>query len=185
MLKRIWKDPVWSSVIAGGILAVAGVGGTFFLGLWPSIGVWFLGVLAFALRPSELPNWAIWLLGAFGLPTLLLLLSLMWGLVRPNRDVTGKNWRAYTEDEFLGLRWRWMYLQSGNVGRPKPFCPSCDYQVFPHHASAYDVIDRIGFHCDSCGRTLPEFNESFGSLQSKIERFIQQKLRTGGWRESV
>lgn len=182
MVKTIWKDPVWSAVIASGIIASAGAISTFFLGLWPSIGGWFIGLFALGLRPMELPNWVIWLMVAFSLPTLLLLLAPVWKAVRSNRKVAGESWRNYTEDEFLGLRWRWNYFPSGNLEHPIPFCPVCDYQVFPHHASSYNAIERIGFHCDSCGRNLPKFDESFESLQSKIKRFIQQKVRTGVWR---
>lgn len=182
MLKAIWKDPVWSAVIAGGILAVTGAIGTFLLGLWPSIGGWFVGLWDLGLRPNELPNWVLWLLVVLSLPTLLLLLAFAWEAVRPNSESASENWRTYTEDEFLGLRWRWKYFASGSLEHPIPFCPHCDYQVFPHSASAFNAIERIGFHCDSCGQNLPEFNESFESLRSKIERFIQQKVRTGVWR---
>ncbi len=37
MLKVIWNDPVWSKVIAGGILAAAAVLLTYFLNWWPFI----------------------------------------------------------------------------------------------------------------------------------------------------
>lgn len=37
MLKVIWKDPVWSNVIAAGILAVVAALGSYFLNWWPII----------------------------------------------------------------------------------------------------------------------------------------------------
>lgn len=182
MLKLIWKDPVGSAVIAGLILAVGGVVGIYLLDLWPEIGRWFVSFLVLAGQPSLISNWVVWLLTLFAIPMLLVIIVVTWVAVRPKREEAQEeandNWRTYTEDEFFGLRWRWKYFQSGKLEHPIPFCPSCDYQVFPHHASAYNVIERIGFHCDSCGRNLPEFDESFESLSSKIERFIQQKLRT-------
>jgi len=182
MLKSIWKDPVWSAVIASAILGVGGAVGTFLLGLWPSIGRWFVDVWTLGGQPSQLANWVVWLSALLSVPTLLFLVALIWTAVRPSQKVADESWRAYTEDEFLGLRWRWDYSPSGRLEHPAPFCPTCDYQVFPHHASAFNVIERIGFHCDSCGRNLPEFDESFDSLSNKVERFIQQKLRTGTWK---
>lgn len=179
MLKLIWKDPVGSAVIAAFLLAVGGVVGTYLLDLWPVIGRWLVSVWALADQPSRISNWIVWLSTLFAIPTVLVIVVAIWVSVRPNRKEASDSWRSYTEDDFLGLRWRWKYFQSGTLEHPIPFCPHCDYQVFPHHASAYNVIERIGFHCDSCGRNLPEFNESFESLRSKIERFIQQKVRAG------
>jgi hypothetical protein len=179
MLKSIWKDPVWSAVIATVIATVGGAVGTFLLGLWPAIGGWLVELWAFGARPSKVANWVVWLLFLLTVPTLLIFAALAWEAIHPNREMAvAEGWRTYTEDEFLGLRWRWKYFSSGKLEDPIPFCPACDYQVFPHHASAYNVIERIGFHCDSCGRNSPEFDESFESLRSKIERFVQQKIRT-------
>jgi hypothetical protein len=182
MLKSIWKDPVGSAVISGVILALGGAVGTYLLDLWPAIGRWFASVWARAGEPSLVSNWVVWLLTIFSIPALLMIAALVWAALRPDREAAGNHWRTYTEDDFLGLHWRWKYFPSGNLEHPIPFCPHCDYQVFPHHASAYSAIERTGFHCDSCSRNLPEFNESFDDLRSKIERLIQQKIRTGKWK---
>lgn len=185
MLKSIWKDPVWSAVIATAIAAAGGAVGTFFFGVWPAIGDWFASLWMLAAQPSQIANWVVWLLAVLSIPTLLILVALVWASIRRSPAAEAANaddWSSYTEDEFLGLRWRWKYFPSGGLEHPIPFCPACDYQVFPHHASAYRAIERIGFHCDSCGRNLPEFDESFDSLRSKIERFVQQKIRSGCWK---
>jgi hypothetical protein len=181
MLKSIWKDPVGSAVISAAILAVGGAVGTYLLDLWPAIGKWLASVWGLASQPSLISNWVVWALVLCTIPTFLIIVALIWAAIRSDLQEDG-SWRIYTEDQFLGLRWRWKYFQSGGLEHPIPFCPHCDYQVFPHHASAYNVIERIAFHCDSCGGNLPEFDESFESLRSKVERFIQQKLRTGAWR---
>lgn len=185
MLNSMWKDPVWSAVIASVIFAIGGAVGTFFLGLWPTIGGWFVCLWTAGGQPSQISNWIVWLFGLMSLPTALFLGALLWTAVRGNGGSVSEDWSSYTEDEFLGLRWRWKYFASGDLEHPNPFCPVCDYQVFPHHASAYHAVERIGFHCDSCGRKLPEFDESYASLRSKIERFIQQKLRTGAWKQNA
>lgn len=185
MLKSIWKDPVWSKVISAGILAVCGAIGAYLLDLWPSIGSWFSFLWKSAGQPSQIPNWSVWFLGLLAIPSVLLMLALIWSVIRPERESGQDNWRSYLEDHFLGLCWRWKYFSSGDLDDPQPFCPHCDYQVFPHRASAYAAVDRIGFHCDSCGRDLTTFEESFESLQSKVRRLIQQKVRTGAWAKNA
>lgn len=188
MLKSIWKDPVWSTVIATVIATAGGAFGTFFFGLWPAIGVWFASIWRLAAQPSQISNWLIWLLAVLAIPTLLMMAALVWAAIRHSpaeSSAAADDWRTYTQDEFLGLRWRWRYFPSGALEHPVPFCPACDYQVQPHHASAYNFIERICFHCDSCGRDLPEFNESFESLRGKVERFVQQKLRADAWRSQL
>ena len=108
MLKSIWKDPVWSAVIATAIATVGGAVGTFLLGLWPAIGGWFVGLWTFGARPSQVANWVVWLLALLTVPTLLILAALVGEAIRPNREMAAvEGWRMYTEDEFLGLRWRW------------------------------------------------------------------------------
>lgn len=179
MLKRLWKDPVWSAVIAAAVLAAAGAVGTYLLDLWPVISQFFASLARTAGEPSQLPTWLFWLVTAFAIPTVVALVALMWSVVRPAESMA--TWRTYTEDFFLGLRWRWKYFDDGGLRDVVPFCPHCDFQVFPHHASSFVAVERIGFHCDSCGRDLPTFEESYESLESKIHRFIQQRLRRGSW----
>src|SRR5690554_995807 len=125
MLKLIWKDPVWSAVIATVIVTAGGAVGTFFLGLWPAIGSWFASLWTLAAQPSQISNWLFWLLAVLTIPTLLMLAAIVWTAIRhsPAADsaVAGE-WRAYTQDEFLGLRWRWKYFSSGGLEHPTPFC---------------------------------------------------------------
>jgi len=182
MLKSIWKDPVWAAVISTGITAAIGAAGTYALNLWPTIGAWAAQAWSYMGRPSQVPNWVVWVLVLLGLPTIGGVAAIIWVAVRPTQEA--ETLRTYTQDHFLGLRWRWNYFPSGKLEDPLPFCPHCDYQLQPHQASAYAAIDRIGFHCDSCGTDLPTFDESFDSLQGKIRRFIQQKIRSGDWRAS-
>lgn len=180
MLKRIWKDPVWASVIA------AGIGGlwSYFSGWWPTIGqagkdAWF-----FLVATSPIPRWIPALLVLMALPTVVVGAMLVWQLVRP-ADASKPDWHGYNEDNFFGLRWRWRYLDDGRIWDVHTFCPHCDFQVFPENASAWDAIDRIHFKCDSCHRELGDFQEAFESVENKTKRFIQQKIRNGTWIGSI
>lgn len=181
----MWKDPVWSKVISAGILAIVGAMGATFLDWWPAIGSSIRTAWSYALLPNQLPNWLIWIVALALLPTVMVLGAVLRQTILPSSGDAGPSWRTYIQDDLLGLRWRWHYLDDGSIKGVAPFCPRCDYQVFPHHASAYGVVERIGFHCDSCSVDLSEFDESFESLRSKIERFVQQKLRTGAWRNDA
>ncbi|MBS0566062.1 MAG: hypothetical protein JSS59_01450 [Proteobacteria bacterium] len=179
MWKRIWSDPVWSKVISAAIIAVAAGVGTYLLDWWPTIGSYFAKGLAFAGASSLVQNWFLAVIGLLALPTVVVLVALMWQLVGTGKP-EAPNWEAYVSDVFLGLRWRWHYNGS-TMSDLTTFCPHCDYQVFPANASAYNVIDRIAFSCDSCRAELGTFDESFHSLENKARRFAQQKIRTRSW----
>lgn len=181
MWKTIWKDPVWSSVIATVILATGGMAGMYFLNLWPTIGSYATDLAKSAVGPSEVPNWLFWIAVALAMPTVLFLLALLRNAFRSTTNSVTNNWHSYTEDNFFGLHWRWEYYSGGNIGGVHSFCPHCDFQVFPHQASAYSSLNCIAFHCDGCGQDLGTFNENYTSLESKVERFIQQKLRNNSW----
>lgn len=179
MLKSYWKDPVWSAVIATVIVAAVGAVGTVFLNLWPAIGQFVTSVTKAAGEPSNMPNWLFWLISVIATPTVLFLAIALWQAIRPTAEAI--DCRSYISDGFLNLRWRWSYYYDGGLGDIHSFCPHCDFQVFPVNASAYSAVDRIEFHCDSCQRSLATFEEPYASVESKVRRFIQQKIRNGEW----
>jgi len=176
MLKRIWKDPVWASVIATSIGGLA----SYFAGWWPAIVQAVKEVWIFLGATSSISHWFVVALALLALPTLVVGVMLAWQLVRPT-PVSNPDWHAYTEDHFFGLRWRWRYFDGGNIRDIHTFCPRCDFQVFPQNASPWDAVERIRFRCDSCHSDLGEFQEAFESVESKTKRFIQQKIRNSTW----
>lgn len=180
ILKNLWHDPVWSKVIAGVILALGATVATYFLDWWPAIGGFVSSSIAFALSSMLTPNWLLLLLALLSLPTLIIIGALAWQSVFPSK-ARSPSWQDYTADIFCGLRWRWTYGTGGRIYDAHTFCPHCDFQVYAKDVSSYRVIDHIAFHCDSCGRNLGEFQESLNSLESKVKRFVQQKLRNGTW----
>lgn len=181
MIKSLWKDPVWSAVIAAGLIAALGVIGTYFLGFWPFIrDAVFVG-WKYLWASSLWPNWAIGLLIVTSFPTILLIILGLLELSKGGRNEPSEpSWFNYTQDTFFNLRWRWNYAD-GRIGGLTSYCPRCDFQVFPFDASRWAAVPRIGFHCDSCQSDLGEFQESPGTLESKVERFIQQKIRNQSW----
>jgi hypothetical protein len=182
MMKSIWKDPVWSAVIAASVISIAGFLGSYFLGYWPKITSSVAFTWEFLTASSHVPHWVLGLLFLGFAPTIFLLLVGIWVLIRGDSG-TPAPWTSYTSDNFFGLHWRWRYV-AGDISNLNSFCPNCDFQVFPHQASSYDFIDRIGFSCDSCKISLGQHEESHAQLNSKVKRFIQQKLRNDTWSSS-
>ena len=182
MIKSIWKDPVWSAVIAAAVISIAGFIGSYFLGYWSKITSSLTFIWEFLTASSYVPHWVLGLLFLGVAPTILLLLAGGWMFMRGDPG-TPASWTSYTSDQFLGLRWRWRYV-NGHISDLNSFCPYCDFQVFPFQASSYDFIDRIGFSCDSCKSSLGQHDESHSQLKSKVKRFIQQKLRNDTWSSS-
>ena len=182
MWEKLWKDPVWSKVIATGIIAALGGLGAYFLGYWPVVSRVLSAGWNFLFASSNIPNWFIAILVLCAAPSVILLAALVRHVVGGEGPST-PNWTSYKNDEFFGLCWRWDY-SGGSIVRLHAFCPMCDYQVFARNASGYDFIDKISFSCDSCHNNLAEFAESQTHLESKIERFIQQKVRNNTWRST-
>ena len=180
MLKKLWNDPVWSKVIAGAILAVGALLGTYFLNWWPTIGRFAKDAYNFGLSPTSLSNWIIGVLGLLAIPTIIALFALIWQKIFPSSS-SHTDWRNYTTDTFFGLRWRWRYFDGGQIYDVHTFCPHCDFQVYAEDTSTYRAVDRITFRCDSCSQRLGEFDEPFASLENKVKRFVQQKIRNGSW----
>lgn len=179
--KSIWHDPVWSKVISTGIVGTLALGLSYFLDWWSVLGFYLTTALTFVGNKSLIPNWLIGLLILAALPAVAVLATLVWRTAFP-RATHASSWQSYTSDFFMNLRWRWRYA-GDYITDLQTFCPHCDFQVYPENVSAYRVVDRIAFHCESCDTHLGTFDESYRSLESKVERFAQQKIRNGKWTE--
>jgi hypothetical protein len=183
LLKKIWNDPVWSKVIAAAVLAVAGWSAHH---RWPALRLILSKAWSFLLATSPVQHWVLGLLIIAAVIIIVVFVGLLLCIALPQSDHCGNlipistrpEWLSYTNDSFFGLKWRWHY-GDGEIQRLLPFSPHCDYQIFPDNASPF--TSRVDFYCDSCRRDLGTLPESWGSLESKVTRFIQQKLRSGKW----
>jgi hypothetical protein len=102
---KIWHDPVWSKVIAAGILAAIAWTGTHFN--------WWSFFLAF-LSASTLPNWAV-----IVLLVLLVLLAIRFILSVKSRKVTNATSAALTPGVRLMSRKRAESTILGRQGRSR------------------------------------------------------------------
>jgi hypothetical protein len=182
VIKKVVAHPVWSSVIAGAILAALGAVGTHLAGWWPSVQVWLVSAAQrgwhFLTTSHALPGWILVLLGAaaaFGL----------YVLVEVLRPRTAKpDWRDYRQDTIFDMVWRWGYA-GDRISNLCSFCPRCDTQVYLRgdHPSDFHP-HRTVFHCDHCDTRIT-VNGGYIDVGDKVAREIQRRLRSGEWRAAV
>lgn len=182
MFKRIWSDPVWSGVIGSAIFVGLSAFIVYLLDWTPRLGAMVSSAWAYMLSDAVVPTWGVALLGVLAIPTLVLAVVLLW-VNRPSRPST-PDWMDYRKDRFFGLEWRWRYSGS-QVDGLRSFCPQCDFELFPVDTSYFATVPRFTYLCDSCGTKLEEFEGEVDELESKVERFIHQKLRNGQWKGTV
>lgn len=181
MIKKIWKDPVWSKVIATGVIAFLSYTGAYLFGLLSTITTFFIQLWSFLTTSSSVPNW---LVGIMTIPCLML----CWFLVVEFKDRIASenselvNWKSYQRDNFFGLIWVWRYSRNSIEGLHS-LCPICEYQVLPKNASAFAVAPRFECICDDCGYSAGSFEGEPCELLHKVELKIQKELRTGHWRK--
>ncbi len=178
MLKKIWKDPVWSVVISAGILALIASVSAYFSGAWPSIKSALTHAWLFITSNSSVPNW---LIGIMLVPCLLFGYVLLAGVkewvISSGSEASFKN---YTKDDFFGLRWMWRY-SNGRIDNVHSLCPRCQYQIIPKGASCYGAAPRYDYTCDDCGYSIGTIEGYPEDLTRKVELKIQKALRTGEW----
>lgn len=179
MIKKLWKDPVWSKVIATGVIALLAYTGAYLLGLLPTIIAFVIQSWGFVTASSSVPNW---LIGIMAIPCLMLCWELVVELkCRITPDASEQvSWKSYQRDNFFGLLWAWRY--SGNsIEGLHSLCPNCEYQVLPRDASAFEAVPRFECKCDDCGYSAGSFEGEPRELLHKVELKIQKELRTGNW----
>lgn len=178
-LKKIWSDPVWSKVISAGILALlaslyATVSGSWG-SVWHGVGVAWDYITADVL----VSRWALSLLWVWALLATTLIIAVAVHNVSQSKSVVN-DWRSYRSDNFFGLKWRWK-LHEAQPYDICAFCPVCDLQLDPQYENHFRVTAVMQFQCDYGHGSWP-FQETWNSLEDRITRMIQQKLRNGTWK---
>ncbi|NEV65288.1 hypothetical protein [Thiorhodococcus minor] len=180
MFRKIWKDPVWSKVIAVGVLALISLIASYFSGVWPFIYSTLSQAWYFLLASTSVSNW---LLGIMIVPFFLLGYALLIAFKEWLFGIESElNFKDYTKDNFFGLLWVWRY--SGNrIDNLHSLCPRCQYQILPKDSSSYAAVSRYEFICEDCGYSGGYFEGYPEELHQKVELKIQKALRTGEWVE--
>ena len=145
--------------------AVLGILG-FVFGDWGFLGTCWKWLIAGVV----VPRWWFWF-SATALTVGCGGLVLAW--VRARRQPA---FLTYTEDKFLGLRWRWTYLGT-QIDDLAAFCPKCDMRLLPHTEGYLQSEKPTVFRCSYCGHaathdmTIHQLHEQVGLL---IERTARQ-----------
>jgi hypothetical protein len=176
VLNKIWKDPVWSKVIAAGIIAALAAVSGYFLGWWPRLISLAKKMWQFMLSTTPLPNWLIGILiiGTTGALSILIILF----KATSSKNVTLK---TYNDDIFFNIHWRWNCDSFGGIHNLSSFCPTCDYQIYPRNIVGYAAAgDHIVYLCEECKETIHDFNvgQSVVAIEDRVIRLIQKKLRS-------
>lgn len=177
LFRRVWSDPVWSKVIASVILVAAPSATWYF---WPKLSEWAIRLFTFLAETTEVANWLLYILYTLSFIAVVVPVIFFIMLIRQHKSQPNPI-KDYLSDEFLGMTWRWRYSADRGIYGARPFCPYCDFQIYPGDASTYRFIPITSFQCDHCHRLDTTIEGSFSDIEGKVERLIQLKLRNGEW----
>lgn len=185
-LKHAAEHPILSGLI---VAAVAAVGGSIWAtvkGAWPAVlsATWSLILAAWLWLGSTTGvwNWLLILLTAVSLGAIGVFVVAVWQNRTSPTPLTPQD---YISDSFEGLRWFWNYDYFGKVSNIYACCPDCLLQLEPRYDARMYGSDRITYACENCKATKATFDEHHNKLESRIERFIHKKLRTGEWQNAL
>jgi hypothetical protein len=194
MLEKKDKKSIRNNIIA--TLAATGIFSlvSYLAGIIPWILSLLANILKWFMSYIEIPIWLFVLI-------VVLLLSIIFKLFKSlyikgnklkeatNIVISNKNTglviKDYKEDIIYNLKWRWNYTSVGEIVNINPFCPYCDFQVYPRRTSSYRIIDNIGFKCEDCGRDIIDFEHNYQILVDKVVRVIQKNIRNDLWQDKV
>lgn len=181
LFRRVWSDPVWSKVIASLILLAAPYATWHF---WPTLSEWAARSLSFLTTTTEVANWWLSILYTLSFLAVIAPATLFFVVIRENKSQPDPI-TNYIFDDFLGMNWRWGYLSNRVIHSVRPFCPHCDFQIYPRGGGAYEFNPVTSFQCDHCHRLDKKIGGSFSEIEDTVERLIQLKLRNGEWASVV
>jgi predicted RNA-binding Zn-ribbon protein involved in translation (DUF1610 family) len=180
LLKKLWKDPVWSKVIATGIIALIVAVATYILNLWPDILSLIKLTWGFITSSTSTPNW---LLTIMAIPCFLFVMAILPSLKGKKNQTS--SFTDYVKDNFEGLSWGWRY-HGQQITNLHCLCPKCQYQIIPRAEHDYQKGGFVYIYaCEECGYKVSPVAIENHEFEQKIELKIQKKLRTGEWIEAL
>ncbi len=172
MVQKLWKDPVWSAVIATGIVAAA----TYLLGYWPQIWQLVKSIPSLLATPLNFPLWAVLL----AVPILLLAIPFIASL----KSVKEPSFVSYTRDTIFDINWSWHWLPPDlyddhyTIQDLTPHCPSCGAVLTINDYSG-SLISCINEHCEWQWERQRRHGSRIGhssELDSKVRNEIDRRI---------
>ncbi len=154
MIKDIWKDPVWSKVIAAVIIALLG-----------SLAAYF-GLLSWITSSTLVPNWLI---------GLMIISCTFFAYKMFEKSDTSTDWeKSYQNDNFFGLRWTWKYSKKKIVNLSS-HCSECNYRIIHRDDPIINCV------CEECGHEVKNLEISCDELSRRVKFKIEKEIRNGTW----
>jgi hypothetical protein len=170
-IRKVWKDPVWSKVIAAGILLGIPVLVAYATNSWTIIGNFLTSMWHWLFETDTSPNWVLIPAGILGILALVLLI-----LKLKSQFSQIKYLDSYTCDDFYNLKWRWSFGFSYSIDTIQSFCPECDHQLVglrvPSHNHSHHWYD-----CPDCDFRSEEYKFTPDVLHKKVILKIQKNMR--------
>lgn len=175
MVRKVWKDPVWSAVIAAGI--VAGI--TYLLGYWPHIWQFTKSTSSLLATPVSIPLWAFFL----GVPFVWLAILLFASINKKKEPL----FISYVSDTIFDITWYWRWLPPGyqssehQIRDLTPRCPSCG-AVLTINDYCGSFVSCINENCSWRWERQHRHGSRIGhssELDSKVRNEIDRRIHTG------
>lgn len=167
-IKTIWKDPVWSKIIAAAIITFT----AWILNLVPSATLIDIYYQLNANVSTHL--WTVIM------TITVLALSLSYNMYVLYRNKYKPCWTKQNKLEKFGVVWRWEnngYLKFNKV---EPHCPVCDIRLkFTEESitvvdtAAGTVYHPITFICPICDKNIEKTNSTEYIMRDRVERLIE------------
>ncbi|ACC75816.1 hypothetical protein PPMP20_17260 [Paraburkholderia phymatum] len=197
LVVRIWKDPVWSKLIATVIGASSTAVWAHVEGYLTLATVQHAASAAYDLLTTDYPYqpWRIVVgtVAAAAIGAWMMRLRMQKRIdaayeaveypQQPSSEAKPASPATYLTDVLFGFRWRWkIAAKSGDVYGMKLYCPECDYELQP---AAFDYPYGGGAvcECDNC-----HYKQGIGSddpalFMNKAKLEAERRWRTGEWKE--
>lgn len=178
MIKKLWQDPVWSTVIASLILTIVGSVIAWATGLLPHIISLLLNLWIWVNADTAIANWLLVLL----IFPLLVCIAILILVIRHNiqsNSLTTHPWHTYTTDNFFGACYRWQWSNNDPINL-LPYCVQCDAVMTQFDTSNYRFSPISQLICESCGYKGVEIEGNRHDLKRRLlielDRRVRQKF---------
>ena len=185
MIRKIWKDPVWSKVISVGILLLIGIISDHYISWWERLKINLSKFILYLNQTVELEYWKFYLLILSTSLFFLLVILIIFSILKEKSEHNKLKypWEKYTTDIFFGVECHWEYLYNSTAPMNIHYlCPSCQYELHPkNHYNIRYSDDTTIFRCENCNTTYEEVLINPRYIENKIILKVQQKIRTNSW----
>lgn len=143
---------------------------------------WGRAQIFFAWRLT-IPGWFFVLLCLIATAVLGIMVVMLYASITGPKDLDLFPYRQYTRDVFdAGVVWEWEYSRSGDVINGRSFCPDDSTELQIDQDPGERETKLI---CARCKRRFGPFGDKTDDLFTSTRVQIEQRIKTGIWKERV